>query len=199
MSPRPLLLAAWLILLAPHAAAADLDLDHPIVSGRAARFEATVGAPRWSSRHAVVGVVRDAVRERGLPAELAAIPLVESGYRNVGPDANPYADTSGLWQFTPDTARAYGLVVTGETDERRDLDLATHAALSYLEDLHAELGAWGLAIAAYNTGPHRVRRAVAAHGTRDALELVDRGALPPYVADVLAAAAAMRDAGLIER
>ena len=105
------------------------------------------------------------LKTRSLPAELALLPLIESGFRAhvVSP-----VGAAGLWQFMPATGRRYGLEQTVWYDDRRDILSATRAALDYLTDLHANFdGDWLLALAAYNCGPSRVRRAMQQHQSRD--------------------------------
>ena len=89
------------------------------------------------------------VRGKNVPAELALLPLIESA---LNAEARSPANAVGFWQFMPDTAKAYGLAVSGQQDGRKDLVLATDAALRLLERLYDETGDWLLAIAAYNVG-----------------------------------------------
>ena len=73
------------------------------------------------------------------------------------------AGAVGLWQFTPATARAYGLRVNNNVDERLDARKATRAGCKYIRELILEFGAGSsvmLALAAYNLGPGKVRQAV---------------------------------------
>ncbi|PLW82526.1 lytic transglycosylase [Kineobactrum sediminis] len=103
----------------------------------------------------------DEVERRGMPMELALLPLVESGL-------NPFARSSqhalGLWQIMPATGRQLGITSDWWYDGRRDLRESTAAALDYLQSLHDTLdGDWMLAIAAYNGGIGRVGRAVRAN------------------------------------
>ena len=97
------------------------------------------------------------VEKRGMPIEIALLPMVESSY-------NPFAVSSqsaaGLWQIMPATGRWLGLEQNWWYDGRRDLRDSTATALDYLESLHKEFDDdWLLALAAYNSGKGRVRRA----------------------------------------
>lgn len=104
------------------------------------------------------GTVDTALESHGFPPSLRYLPLIESGY---APQVTSGAGAVGLWQLMPPTARELGLEVTPLLDERRDLEKSTEAALRYLSRLHDEFGSWFVALAAYNTGPTRVRRILA--------------------------------------
>ncbi len=97
------------------------------------------------------------VEQRGLPAELALLPFVESAF---DPHATSPVGAAGLWQFMPDTAVYLGLSQNWWFDGRRDVIDATEAALDYLTHLHRDFGDWLLALAAYNAGSARVQRAI---------------------------------------
>jgi len=64
----------------------------------------------------------------------------------------------GMWQFMAPTAQGMGMEVSRLLDERRDPIRSTEAAVDFLAELHASFGSWFLALAAYNSGPNRVRR-----------------------------------------
>jgi len=101
---------------------------------------------------------------RGLPAELALLPIVESAYN---PKANSARDAAGLWQFMAATGRDFNLRQTAWYDGRRDVVASSKAAMDYLARLHDQFnGDWLLAMAAYNAGEGTVTRAVAANQQR---------------------------------
>jgi membrane-bound lytic murein transglycosylase D len=105
--------------------------------------------------------IRRMLQEEQLPPDLAYIPIVESAVMT-GPASA--AGAVGPWQFTAATAKAYGLRVDGEVDERKDLVKSTRASCKYLRDLILDFGAGTsvlLALAAYNSGPSKVKQAVA--------------------------------------
>ena len=98
------------------------------------------------------------VEKRGMPSEVALLPIIESAYN---PVAYSRAHASGIWQFIPSTGKLYGLQQNFWYDGRRDVIAATNAALDYLEKLYDMFGSWDLALAAYNWGEGAVSRAIA--------------------------------------
>jgi soluble lytic murein transglycosylase-like protein len=94
---------------------------------------------------------------RGLPTELALLPIIESAY---DPSATSKSNAAGLWQFIPDTGRLYGLRQTNWFDARRDPLESTRAAYDYLSKLYGIFGDWELVLASYNAGPGTVSRAI---------------------------------------
>ncbi len=96
----------------------------------------------------------------GVPAELAALPHVESSYN---PDARSHVGASGIWQFTRSTGRRF-MRVDHVVDERNDPFAATRGAARLLAYNYSITGNWPMAITAYNHGLAGVRRAMRAHG-----------------------------------
>ncbi len=159
--------------------------------GISERFAAGV---RRSGRY--MAHMRKIFSARGLPVELAYLPLVESSFRN---DARSFRGAVGMWQFMPSTGRLY-MRVTRLVDERRDPLDATRAAARLLQDNYRELGTWPLAVTAYNHGRAGMRRAVRRLGTRDIVTIIRRYrgrtfkfASKNFYAEFLAAVHVMRD------
>ena len=108
------------------------------------------------------------IQEKGLPAELTLLPVVESA---LDPYAfSPYG-ASGLWQFMRPTAKQYGLSINDSYDGRRDVIDATDAALTFLQDLYKRFDDWQLALAAYNAGGGTVSKAIRKSQHRDFFRL----------------------------
>lgn len=95
------------------------------------------------------------VERRGMPMEIALMPVIESAYN---PLIKSNSQTAGLWQFQPETAKILGLAQNVWHDDRRDVIASTQAALDYLQYLHAKFDNWKLAIAAYNLGEGAVSK-----------------------------------------
>ena len=106
----------------------------------------------------ILPFVLDELENRGLPTELALLPIVESAYQAF---AYSHGRASGMWQISPSTGRLLGLKQNWWYDGRRDIIESTHAAINYLDSLARTFdGDWELALAAYNAGPGKIRNAV---------------------------------------
>lgn len=98
------------------------------------------------------------VIDRGMPAEIALLPAIESSY---DPRVKSPANAAGAWQFMPRTGDHFGLKRNWWYDGRRDIIDSTEAALTYLNYLHGYFDEdWLLALAAYNAGEGTVGRAI---------------------------------------
>lgn len=102
--------------------------------------------------------IMEELDRRGMPAELALLPFVESA---MNPKALSPAQAAGLWQFIPSTGKQYDLQQNWWVDNRRDVVKSTHAALDYLQRIYVMQGNdWFLALASYNWGEGSVQRAM---------------------------------------
>jgi membrane-bound lytic murein transglycosylase D len=136
------------------------DLDNAVVREKTAYYAAR---PEYlqrifdRSRIYLYHIVQE-LEKRGLPTELALLPMVESAFN---PMAYSRAHASGLWQFIPGTGRRFELQQNWWYDGRRDIVESTKAALDYLTFLYEMHGDWHLALASYNWGEGAVARAIA--------------------------------------
>ncbi|MBC8032740.1 MAG: lytic transglycosylase domain-containing protein [Chitinophagaceae bacterium] len=106
--------------------------------------------------------------QNGLPRELKYLAIIESRL-NAG--SVSWAGAVGPWQFMPATGIRMGLKVNRSVDERVDYVKSTNAAAKYLKELYKEFGDWLLVIAAYNTGPGNVQKAIRKSGSRNFWDL----------------------------
>lgn len=98
------------------------------------------------------------LERNNIPIELALLPIVESSF---DPFAYSHGRASGMWQFIPGTGARFGMKQNWWYDGRRDVIASTEGAIKYMKYLHKFFdGDWLLALAAYNSGEGRVRRAV---------------------------------------
>jgi membrane-bound lytic murein transglycosylase D len=112
--------------------------------------------------------IAQALKDEGLPPELAALPLVESSYN---PRAYSKVGAAGLWQFMPSTGRRF-MRIDRAVDDRMDPFAATDAAAQLLAYNHRILGTWPLALTAYNHGVAGMRHAVETLGTTNIVTIV---------------------------
>ncbi|GLX81105.1 lytic transglycosylase [Thalassotalea eurytherma] len=98
------------------------------------------------------------LEKNDIPLEIALLPIVESAF---DPFAYSHGRASGMWQFVPGTGKRFGMKQNWWYDGRRDVIASTEGAIAYLKYLHKFFdGDWLLALAAYNSGEGRVRRAM---------------------------------------
>lgn len=96
-----------------------------------------------------------------VPLEMKYLAIVESA---LNPKAKSRAGATGMWQFMYTTGKNYGLEVSSYVDERMDPVKATEAACKYLKALYNIYGDWDLVLAAYNSGPGNVNKAIKRSG-----------------------------------
>jgi len=139
-------------------------------------------------------MIRRTLKAEGVPQDLIYLAQAESSFL---PQAVSRSGARGIWQFMPYRGREYGLERTYWIDERSDPEKATHAAAQHMKDLYAMFGDWYLVLAAYNSGPGNVTKAVERTGYADFWELQKRHALPRetqnYVPIIIALALVAKD------
>ncbi len=132
--------------------------------------------------------------EEGVPQDLIYLCQVESSFK---PLALSNKKCKGMWQFDAWRGQYYGLRQNWWIDERSDPEKSSRAAARHLKDLYGQFGDWFLAMAAYNTGPGNIERAIERTGFADYWELVKRGTLHPdtvaYIPMILAVAIISKD------
>lgn len=109
-------------------------------------------------------VIDQELQKKNMPKELKYLAVIESALNH---NAVSHAGAVGPWQLMETTARMMGLTVSRRHDERRDLEKSTAAATKYLELLYSQLNDWLLVIAAYNSGPTPVQRAIERTGSHN--------------------------------
>jgi membrane-bound lytic murein transglycosylase D len=139
-------------------------------------------------------MIRRVLHQEGVPEDLVYLAQAESAFL---PDAVSRAGARGIWQFMPYRGEEYGLERNYWVDERSDPEQATRAAARHMRDLYDMFGDWYLVMAAYNSGPLNVSRAIERTGYADFWELQKRGALPKqtqnYVPIIIAMALVGKD------
>lgn len=109
-------------------------------------------------------IIDSVFTELGMPLELKYLAFIESGMKH---NAISWAGAVGPWALMPVAAKQYGLTVTRKYDERLDYYKSTHAAAALLNDLYDKYGDWVLVIAAYNSGPGWVDKAIKLSGSKN--------------------------------
>jgi len=96
-----------------------------------------------------------------IPLEMKYLSIVESA---LNPKARSRVGATGLWQFMYGTGREMKLEINSYVDERSDPIKSTKAACKYLNRLYKIYEDWDLALAAYNSGPGNVNKAIRRSG-----------------------------------
>jgi len=146
---------------------------------------------KWLERSGdYVHMFKEILIANNMPEELACVPIIESG---VYPFAVSKANAVGLWQFIRPTGEIFGLERNHWYDERRDPVKSTKAAAKMLKELNEKFGDWYLALAAYNCGQNRVKRAIKKQGTKNFWDLYLPKETEDYIAKIIAAVMISKD------
>lgn len=114
-------------------------------------------------------IINSVFSKYDIPTELKYMAIVESNL-NADTVCNSSGAT-GIWQLMPVTALELGLKITDDIDERLHIHKSSAAAAKYLKQLYTEFGDWLLVIAAYNSGPAKVTRAINLSGNNNFWQL----------------------------
>ncbi|MBU0728832.1 MAG: LysM peptidoglycan-binding domain-containing protein [Proteobacteria bacterium] len=175
---------------------AEVNYDFPVTMNRQVEFyldffqnKQRQTFTKWLARSGkYLPLIQQQLKEKGLPLDLAYLPMIESGYNLT---AYSRARAVGPWQFMRATGRKYGLTVNDFVDERRDPVKSSAAAIAYLSYLYEDFKSWHLAVAAYNAGEGKIRKAVRKYKTNNFWEIAQERYLRPetklYVPKLIAA------------
>ncbi len=139
-------------------------------------------------------MIQSVFEAAGIPKDLAYLAHVESAFKS---RAYSKAKAKGMFQFIAGTGKRYGLRMDNWIDERSDPEKSARACAAYLVDLHDEFGDWYLAMAAYNAGEGKIRRAIRSTGSKDFWTIAKSSAIrnetKNYVPAILAATLIAKD------
>ncbi|WP_461247614.1 lytic transglycosylase domain-containing protein [Treponema sp. R6D11] len=150
-------------------------LEQPLFLKFVAQYTNTVGIAYLNAvmdrASLYLPYIKEEVRKRNLPPELAYLPVIESNFVIT---ARSKSGAMGLWQFMLNSISPFDIKVNDVIDERRDFQKSTKGALQKLEDNYKSLGNWELALAAYNCGLGAMTRTIKKTKIRDYWELSKR-------------------------
>ncbi|MDD5212439.1 MAG: lytic transglycosylase domain-containing protein [Sulfuricurvum sp.] len=133
-------------------------LDTPVLDNTLDQYRGTI-APlynRYLDTKKDLAPIEARFREAGIPLFFTMIPYTESKFN---PKARGY-NTAGLWQFSKQSAKNFGLSVKKGNDGRLDIDRSTEAVIRYIKSLKKEFGSWYLADFAYGMGEGTLKRLI---------------------------------------
>lgn len=143
-------------------------------------------------------MITEKLEKANLPAELMAVPIIESGYKR---KLTSPGFAAGIWQFIPQTARNHGLIVSSDKDERFNPEKLTDAAVSYYRSLNSLFRDWHSALVSYNIGEHRLASTIMKEGHNDVFRLAEEGKLGKeggkYLPKVMAAMIILKNPELV--
>ncbi|MFK7832143.1 MAG: LysM peptidoglycan-binding domain-containing protein [Winogradskyella sp.] len=99
--------------------------------------------------------------QHDIPLEMKYLAIVESALK---PRARSRVGATGIWQFMYGTGKEHDLQVSSYVDDRSDPIKSTKAAAEYLGRMYRIFKDWDLALAAYNSGPGNVNKAIRRSG-----------------------------------
>lgn len=139
-------------------------LDTAVLDNTLDRYRGTISPlyKRYKVTTEELERVKAKCTDAGIPPFFALIPYAESKFN---PTSHGYG-TAGLWQFTKQSGRNFGLSVKKGNDERLDPDRSTDAAIRYIQYLKKEFGSWYLADFAYAMGEGTLRRMIQKNGSK---------------------------------
>jgi hypothetical protein len=174
----------------------DMPIDDP---GVLEMFDRELTIAAWDRAQVFMWMKRsgryfpyaeNVLKQKGMPEDLKYVTLAESALLT---HITSPVGAKGPWQFMKPTARKYGLRIGRHVDERLDFEKATGAALRYLKELKAMFGSWTLALAAYNCGESRVKRAIEEQNSKDYYRLKLPLETERYIFRIAAAKVIMED------
>jgi len=148
--------------LLPYAAQVNPNAESYMQDYLKAHSKHLIEMKNWGQPY--FNLIDNILSQYGLPRELKYVAVIES---NLKTGATSWVGAAGPWQFMPETARQYGLVVNAYIDERRDYVKSTHAAARYLLNSYKVYHDWLLVLASYNGGLGNVNKAIRNSGSKN--------------------------------